>query len=92
MHLLLPYLLLSVLMMKSKIKFKNNVASISRIFFNTHTSFGNSNRLMQRSDSLSYSILFVILSLKSSVADSDPGSGVFLTPVSWIRDPRWLKN
>ncbi len=30
--------------------------------------------------------------MENSDADPDPGSGDFLTPGSWIRDPGWVKN
>jgi hypothetical protein len=33
---------------------------------------------------------FSNLAHMNSVADTDPGSGAFLTP--WIWDPRWVKN
>ncbi len=29
---------------------------------------------------------------ETSVADPDPGSGAFLTPGSWIRDPGWVES
>ncbi len=32
------------------------------------------------------------MALEASVADSDPGSGDFLTPGSGIRGPGWVKN
>jgi hypothetical protein len=33
-----------------------------------------------------------LLTLPSSVADPDPGSGAFLTPGSRTRDPGWVKS